>query len=323
MKPFAHVDVKSVAEATRLLKASAGRARINAGGTDLLGVLRDRILSEYPDSLLNIKTIRELDYIKEEDQGLKIGAATKLAQIASSETVKGRYNLLADAAYAVATPQIRNMGTIGGNICQDVRCWYYRYPEQLGGRILCIRKGGRTCPAVAGDNRYHAILDAKKCFAVCPSDMATAIAALDGKIEITGSEGSRAVPVAEFFEPLGNVLRADEIVTHVQVPIPPEAAKQSFIKFTLRKPVDFAIASVATVVAEKNGICTDARIALGAVGYKPIRATESEAVIRGKVINEATAEEAAVAAVRGAKPLSMNGYKIQIVQNIIKRALLS
>jgi xanthine dehydrogenase YagS FAD-binding subunit len=323
MKPFAHTNAQSVPDAIRLLKKWRGKARINAGGTDLLGVLRDRILPDYPDLLINIKTIPELDYIEEDEAGLRIGAATKLARIASSQTVKGTYKVFAEATYAVATPQIRNMGTIGGNICQDVRCWYYKYPHQIGGRILCTRKGGSTCPAVRGDNRYHAILEAKKCFAVCPSDTATALAVLDAHIAITGSKGTRMVPVTEFFTPLGNVLRADELVTSIQVPKPPEGSRGTFLKFTLRKPIDFAIVSVASLIIEQDGICKDARIALGAVAFRPIRATKAEDVIKGKAINEATAGEAAQEAVRGAKPLSKNGYKVEILKALVKRALLS
>jgi xanthine dehydrogenase YagS FAD-binding subunit len=317
------VNAQNVPDALRLLKKWRGKARINAGGTDLLGVLRDRILPDCPEVLINIKTASDLDYIEENEEGLRIGAATRLARIASSETVRGTYNVLAEAACAVATPQIRNMGTIGGNICQDVCCWYYRYPHQIGGRILCARKGGQACPAVRGDNRYHSIFNGKKCFAVCPSDIATALAVLDAQIALTRSKGTRMVPVTDFFTPLGNVLRADELVTFIRVPKPPERSRGTFLKFTLRKPVDFAIVSIASLIIEQDGICEDARIALGAVAFRPIRATKAEGFIRGKAINGGTAGEAAQEAVKGAKPLSKNAYKVEILKALIKRALVS
>ena len=189
MKSFNHVNVKTVGEAVKLLKYYKGKAKLIAGGTDLLGILKDRILPDYPEAIINIKTIHGLDYIKEDGKGLKIGALAKLSDIAKSPMVKGDYKVLAEAAEAVATPQIRNMGTIGGNLCQDVRCWYYRYPHHIGGRILCLRKGSGPCLAVSGDNRYHAILEGKKCFAVCPSDMAIALTALDAKIKIQTPKG--------------------------------------------------------------------------------------------------------------------------------------
>ena len=143
MKPFKHYNARSVKEATKLLAKYEGKARANAGGTDLLGAMRDKCLSEYPEAVINIKTIDGLDYIKQDKKGLKIGALAKLADIAGSSEVKEEYKLLAEAAYSVASPHIRNMATIGGNLAQDVRCWYYRYPTQIGGPITCLRKGGK------------------------------------------------------------------------------------------------------------------------------------------------------------------------------------
>jgi len=241
----------------------------------------------------------------------------------TSQNIKGRYNVLAKAAGAVASPEIRNMGTIGGNLCQDVRCWYYRYPHHLGGRILCYRKGTGPCLAVKGDNRYHAIMGAKGCFAVHPSDTAVALAALDAKVKIVHANAVKTIPIMEFFNPLGNVLEKDEIITEIHVPPPPVMSKQTFFKFTLRKPIDFAIVSVASVIIVKNGICEDIRIALGAVAPTPIRATKAEQAVKGQAIDEATARQAAEAAVEDAKPLSKNAYKVEILKSLLKRALLS
>ena len=175
MKAFNHVNAKTVKEAIRLLKDNRGRAKLIAGGTDLLGTLKDRILPTYPETIINIKTIPKLDYIRE-DGGLKIGALAKLEAIAQSPIIKGKYRLLAEAAEAVATPQIRRMGTIGGNLCQDVRCWYYRYPHSVGGRIMCYLKGGKGCYALTRENQCHSIFgalreDSPPCSSACPGNI--------------------------------------------------------------------------------------------------------------------------------------------------------
>ncbi|MBN2058873.1 MAG: FAD binding domain-containing protein [Deltaproteobacteria bacterium] len=171
MKPFKHKDAKSINQAVKL--QSEGKTKLIAGGTDLLGILKDEILPEYPDTIINIKTIPKLDYIREDARGLKIGALTKLEDIAGSPLIREKYKILAEAAEAVATPHIRTMGTIGGNLCQDVRCWYYRYPDQIGGRIDCYLKGGEKCYAMTGENQYHSIFGGLRvtptsCQSACP-----------------------------------------------------------------------------------------------------------------------------------------------------------
>ncbi|MBA4417758.1 MAG: pyridine nucleotide-disulfide oxidoreductase [Syntrophus sp. (in: bacteria)] len=174
MKPFIHHNVRSINEATRLLAAYEGKAKVNAGGTDLLGAMRDQCLPDYPEAVINIKTLKGMDYIKKGKKGIKIGALTNLADIARSADVREGYTLLAEAAYSVASPHIRNMATIGGNLAQDVRCWYYRYPRQIGGPIVCLRKGGNICSAAMGDNRYHSLFGAAPlieypCASHCPA----------------------------------------------------------------------------------------------------------------------------------------------------------
>jgi xanthine dehydrogenase YagS FAD-binding subunit len=323
MRSFKHIDAKTVNEACRLLEKYEGKAKLIAGGIDLLGVLKDRILPDYPEALINLKTIHGLNYIKKDAKGLKIGALTTLADIAKTPMVKERYKVLADAAHAVAAPQIRNMATIAGNLCQEVRCWYYRYPHHIGGRILCLRKGRGACLAVSGDNRYHAILGGKRCFAVCPSDTAIALTALDAKVKIAGSGKNRVVPVKDFFTILGNGLEPGEIVSEIQVPKPLDKARQTFLKLTLREPIDFAIVSVASVVVLEDGICKSANIALGGVSPTPVRAAKAEQAIKGKPIDAKTAAEAAEAAVAGAKSLGMNAYKIEETKVLVRRALLA
>jgi xanthine dehydrogenase YagS FAD-binding subunit len=323
VKSFQHVSVPTVEGAISTLKDYKGRAKIIAGGTDILSVLKDRILPEYPQALINIKTVSGLDYIREDKDGLKIGALARLSDIVDNPVVNNRYRVLSQAAKTVANPQVRNMSTIGGNLAQDTRCWYYRYPHQLGGRIMCLRKGNGPCAAVKGDNRYHAIMEAKKCFAVCPSDTAVALAALEATVKIRGPQGERTVPVAAFYQPLGNDLKDDEILTEIQVPEPPASARQEYIKFALRKPVDFGIVSVAAVIRTTDGVCHELSIALGGVASAPLRATSAEQAVKGKVINETTANSAAEASVAGARPLSKNAYKVEIVKTLVKRVLLS
>jgi xanthine dehydrogenase YagS FAD-binding subunit len=322
MRPFTHFNARTIKEACKLLAKYDGKAVLNAGGTDLLSTLKEENLFEYPEALINIKTIAGLDEIVESRGTLRIGALTTLASLVTSPLLNGLYPALAEAARSVATPQIRNAATIGGNLCQDVRCWYYRYPRHIGGPILCARKGKGPCLAVKGDNRYHAVMGGKKCFAVCPSDNAVALAALDGEIRIAGPEGQRKIAVTDFFNPLGNSLRRGEMVTGVEVPSVEKEPRQAFLKFTLRKPVDFAIVSVAAVLTVQDGLCTDARIALGAVAPGPVRAKKAEEVLVGRPVDEKAAANAGEAALAGAKPLSMNAYKIEIAKALVKRAIL-
>jgi len=322
MKYFKHSNASSVDEAISQLKDHKGKAVLIGGGTDLLGVLKTEILPDYPEALINLKTIPGLDYIREDDEGVKIGATTKLALIARSSIINGNYSVLARSAESVGTPEIRQMGTIGGNLCQDNRCWYYRYPHTLGGRILCFRKGKGPCHAIKGDNRYHAILGGKGCFAVCPSDIAVALTALDARITVAGPDGERTIPITDLYGTVGHTLETDEILTEIQIPKLPYNAAQTFIKFRLRESIDFAVVSVASVISATKGICRDGRIVLGGVAPTPCRATDAEELIKGKHLDEKLAEDASEAAVRNAKPLSKNAYKIEIAKTLVKRALL-
>ncbi|MDD3654480.1 MAG: xanthine dehydrogenase family protein subunit M [Desulfotomaculaceae bacterium] len=323
MKNFAHYNARSVAEATHLLAAYEGKAKLNAGGSDLIGVLKDRILPDYPEAVINIKTIPGLNTIEENDGGINIGALTKLVDIINSPLIKKNCPVLKETARTVASPQIRNVATLGGNLCQDTRCWYYRYPDGIGGMIKCFRKGGKTCHAVPGENQYHAIMGAKKCFAVCPSDTAVALTALGAVLTVAGTKGTRTLPVEEFYTPLGNMLALDEMITSVNIPKPDPAAEQAFLKFTLRKPIDFAIVSVASVITLDQGICADARIILGAVAPTPVRAHKAEEYLKGKKLSDDTAAEAAMLATVGANPLSKNIYKLEIVKTLVKRVINS
>jgi len=311
MRTFKHIDATSVDEAVSALSQSGSKAI--AGGTDVVGAMKDEILPAYPEVIVNLKTIPGLDYIKEEGGVLKIGAMTKLEDIAINSTVKSKYTALAEAAHKTASPHIREMGTIAGNICQDIRCWYYRNPQN---RFNCLRKGGSMCYAMAGDSRYHSIFGAVSgCLAVHPSDTAPALIALDAKIVTS----KRTINAEDFFE-VGvaktTVLDADEIVTEIQVPTP--AGKSAFIKLALRKSIDFPIVNCATMIADGT-----ARICLNAVYNKPYRATAAEEAIAGQAINEANAEAAGSAAVADAMTMPANKYKAQIAKTLVKRTILA
>jgi xanthine dehydrogenase YagS FAD-binding subunit len=314
-KKFAHINAKTIDEAASILRA--GQAAVISGGTDLLGTMRFEILPSYPEVVVNLKTIPGMDYIKEEGGMLKIGALTRLEDIAKNDIVRVRYAALAEGAHRTATPHIREMGTIAGNICQLNRCWYFRNPDN---RFNCIRKGGKTCYAIAGDNRYHSIFGAvKMCLAVNPSDTAPALVTLNAKIKTN----KRLIEAETFWDmtvPGSTVLAADEIVTEIQVPTPAAGAKSAFIKFAIRKSIDFPIVNCAAMIGSG-----DARICLNAVYNKPYRATKAEEVIKGKSIDEANADAAGAAAVASAKALpgDRNKWKIQIAKTMVKRAILA
>lgn len=317
MKKFAYRNATTVAGAASLLKA--GNAAILAGGTDILNLLKTGALTNPPETLVNIKNIPGLNSIAKDVEGLKIGASARISDIASSDAVQSDYSALASAAASVGSPALREMGTIAGNLCQEVQCWYFRRSFLTGTFFDCRRKGGKKCYAVEGDNRYHAVLSGNRCFAVCPSDVAPALTALDASI-ITSK---RTIPIGGFFQVLGNVLDSDEMITAIRIPAPKPGTRQVFIKFALRPTLDFAMVSAAAAVTVESGKVSDARIVLGAVAPVPYRANGAESVLKGNAVSEAIAESAADAALQEAVPLSCNRYKIQIARALVKRAILA
>jgi len=319
MRNFAHLNATSVDEAVSFLRRYGSQASVIAGGTDLLGKMKDEILPTYPEAIVNIKTIPGLDFIEEKGDMLTIGALTRLEDIAVNETVKERYTALAEAAHRTASTHLREMGTIGGNICQDIRCWYYRNPQN---RFPCLRKGGGRCYAIKGDNRYHSIFGGsvdQGCYAVHPSDTAPALIALEATIKTS----KREIKAEDFFK-VGvvrtTVLDDDEIVTEIKIPKP--AGRSAFVKFALRKAIDFPIVNCAAMMAVAEGQVTAARVCLNAVYVTPYRARKAEEVMMGATINEDTAETAGNAAVSDAKPLTNNVYMVQIAKTMVKRTIL-
>lgn len=323
MRRFEHINATTVDETVSAL--SKGKARVIAGGTDILGLMKFEILPEYPETLVNIKTIPGMDYIKEEGGMLKVGALASLRDIAENAMVNSKYSALAQAAGRAASPNLRVMGTIGGNICQDCRCWYYRKPDNS---FDCLRKNpSGLCYAQLDENRYHSIFGGVNgCFAVNPSDTAPALVAL-GATVVTNK---RSIPIEEFFTVTVapktlrmTVLDDDEIVTEIQVPEPASGTKSAFLKFALRKSIDFPIVNCAAAIVSSGGIVSSARICLNAVSGVPKRATAAEESITGKAIDEDTADAAGAAAVKSAMALPYNKYKVQIARTLVKRAILA
>ena len=319
MNLFTHINVTTEAEATAAL--AKGKTQVIAGGTDLLCYLRNMCSPNPPETLVNIKTIPDMAYIKEEGGMLKIGALTTLTAIAKSSVVGGNYAALAQAALAAASPELRNVGTIGGNICQKSRCLYYRFEYN---EFPCLRKDpSGICYALLGVDKDCSIFGAAEgCVAVCPSDTAVALVALNASI-VTSKDTWEA---ADFFVIKGeqiNSLDADEIVTEIQVPTPAAGTKSAYKKFAFRKAIDFPVVSCAAVITSSGGTVTAASIVLGGVHNSPRKASEAETSITGEAIDATTAEAAGTAATTGAVALNKNKYKIQLAKAMVKRALLA
>jgi len=321
MDNFSYIRPATLREATAQLGKEHGRIAVIAGGTDLLGEMKDNLA--VPERLVSIRHLAELQGVRASGSGLRIGAATLLVDIVENPIVQERTPLLAMAAGKIGTPQIRNMGTIGGNLCQRPRCWYYR------NNFPCFKHGGNTCFSAAGENDYHAILQGGPSFIVHPSDAAPALVALGATARISAGSRERTVPMDKFFVTpredvrRENVLLPNEILTGIDVPNAPAGSKAVYVKEMVREVWDFALCSVAAMVTVKDGLVTDARIVLGGVAPVPYRAAKAEAALTGKPLNEESAAAAGLAAVDGARPLAKNAYKVPLTQAVVKRAVLS
>jgi xanthine dehydrogenase YagS FAD-binding subunit len=312
---------KTLDEAVSLLDGYRGEAKIIAGGIDLVGLMKSKVCS--PRILINIKDIPSLVYVNEDTSGLKIGALTVIGDIEQSALIRSKYPLLFEIAQSVGSPQIRNMGTLGGNLCQEVRCWYYRRSPLTGISFTCRRKKeGSVCYAANGENENHAIFGESGCFAVCPSDMATGLLALDAKINTLHTKGERVIPISKFYTPMGHILEPDEMITSIHIPEVKPDTKYRYLKFRSRKAIDFSTVSVSTVITIVNNIINDAKIVVGGVSPIPHEAVRAEEILKGEPLNEKIAEKAANATVSDAMPLSKNGFKVPIVKALVKRSLL-
>ncbi|MFQ5912230.1 MAG: FAD binding domain-containing protein [Nitrospinota bacterium] len=321
-----HVDAKDPREAVSLLCEYGDRAKVIAGATDLLGIMKDGLEGpelKTPEILVNIKTIPEMARIEyEEDGSLRIGAAVTLDRIETSQIISQKFGILSQAASVVGTLQLRNMGTIGGNICQRPRCMYFRHPH-----FICRKKGGEKCYAITGEHRdyYSIFLKKRKCVMAHPSDMGPALVALNANVVIAGSEGKREMALQDFFIGPDQVtetsLRPDELLVEFLVPNQGVKTYQCFSKRRIRRSFDFALASVAAVARIDEEVCREIRIVLGGVAHYPIVATGAEQVLKGKKLSDELISTAADVSVEKAQPLPMNGYKRDLTRVSVKRAL--
>ena len=325
MKSFQNVDVRSIKEAVSLLQKFHGEkksAQVVSGGSELLQLMKDHVAA--PDYLVNLKTIPGLNYIKEERSGFRIGALATLTEIEEHKGIREKLLFLSEAAGEAASPQIRNAGTIGGNICQRPFCWYFR-----SSNFNCLRKGGEVCYAIAGDNRYHAILGGGPSFIVHPSDLAPVLIALGARIKLAGPAGEKTMPLEKFFVlpqvdyKRENILQPGEILTEVQIPHPKPGSKGFYHKVRERQAWDHAIVSVSAVVQAKGGVCQEAHVVLGGVAPIPWRAAKAEDFLRGKKVDEGSAQKVAEIALEGARPMKDNVYKVGLAKSLIQRALLA
>jgi xanthine dehydrogenase YagS FAD-binding subunit len=319
LSQFSYKRATSVKEA--MGAAARPGAHILAGGTDLLGCLRDEVFAA--STLVSLNGIKELKGIgARAGGGLRIGALTTLSEIADNRQVASSYPVLAQAAAAAASPQLRNQGTLGGNLCQRPRCWYFR------GDFQCLRKGGETCFAVMGQNEYHCIFGGDPCFIVHPSDTAPALVALDAQVTLAGPAGPRTIPLASFFVLPAvsvvkeNVLRPGEVLTEILLNPPRPGARSTYRKVRERGAFDFALAGAAVLVALSGGKVQTARVVLSGVAPVPWRSAEAEKALVGRSLDAATAAAAAAAAVGDATPLPGNEFKVPLVRGVLEETLI-
>ena len=322
MQNFSYVNATSIEQVPSLLGRSWDDAVVMAGGTDLLGEMKD--FAAVPKRVVNLKSIEGLDYIRQDDGVTSIGALTTLTDVLENGSVSRDYPVLHQAVSVIASPQIRNMATLAGNILQRPRCWYYRSED-----FPCLKKGGARCYAVGGVNTYHAIFGSGPSYIVHPSDAAPALMALDATVKIHGPRGANEVVMDDFFTMpemnirRENILRPNEVVTELTIPKPEANSKGMYLKVRERESIDFALVSLAAQMTVVNGTCERAALVLGGVAPVPWRAVEAERYLRGRRITEARAESAAEAAVEDAAPMPHNGYKVEIAKNMVKQAVLA
>jgi xanthine dehydrogenase YagS FAD-binding subunit len=321
MPAFELVQPNSIADAQKVLEQQGEDGWVLAGGMDSFDWLKDRI--KKPKVVVDLSGVAELKGVRTTADGIEIGAMTTLTEVVQHPVIKEKYKLLADAAELVASPQIRNQGTIGGNVSQDARCWYYRagWP--------CYRAGGNICYADTpeGRNREHAILNADRCVAVNPSDSAPALIALDAKFVMSTSKGERIVDAEDYF--IGpeiditrlHILKPGDLLTAVRIPSTWAGAQFYFEKVRDRNVWDFPLLNVASAMVVSNGSIERMRIAVNGAAARPLRLKVVEDAVHGKPPNAATGEMAGKLAVQGAVPLQFNAYKIPLMRNLVKRAI--
>src|ERR1700716_3801217 len=326
MKQFDLFEPTSVSEATGLLNQLGAKAKVVGGGSDLLGgVMKDWVQGKgmpYPEAIIDLTTIKELAGIKSGGDGFHIGANTTLAELAEHAELSAKVPLLTNSALSIASPLIRNFGTVGGNVNQRPRCWFFR-----GENFACYKKGGDFCYAVTGDNRYHAIIGGELCYIVHPSDTATALLALNAQAKVSGPGGDRTVPFDQYFHGpredvlTENVLKPNEVMTEVFIPAPAAGTKMAWTKLKDLQVYDFAVVAVAAVYTLDRANWKDGRVTLGGVAPVPYRAQVVEDALKGKDV-KATIKQAAAQIRTVARPMSLNSYKVDIAQGLVERTVL-
>jgi xanthine dehydrogenase YagS FAD-binding subunit len=321
MKPFSYVNPTNEKEAVAALTPQFEQALPMGGGQDLIARMKDYVTQ--PDRIVNIKNALDAT-VTANNGGLRIGAAVKMVDLAEHAEVGRLYPAVAAAAIEVGTPQIRNQGTVGGNLNQRPRCWYYRNEE-----FVCFKKGGNTCFSPAGENQFHAIFGGGPTFIVHPSSLAVPFVAYNATFRLFGPKGERLVPAAEYFTKPSlenvrteNVLQPNELLTHVILP-PPGNLKSGHYEVRYKASHDWPIAFATVLLAMNGSTIQSARVVMGAVAPFPWRSQAAEAALAGKTLSPDTAVAAAEAALRGAMPLSQNAYKIQVAKTAVERAILT
>ena len=318
MNSFSLADCTTVEAALSQLKDGAV---VKAGGVDLLDRMKNG--TDSPSRLVNIRNITALRGIHATPEGLTIGALTTLAEVADDPAIRAEYTVLADACGSAATPHIRNMATVGGNLLQELQCWYFRSAE-----FQCLRKGKEICFAFSGLNQFHAIMDYGGCPSVAPSSAAVAVLALDGSVELASAKGKRTVAIKDFYiQPDSNphkfhVMREDELLTAIHIPKPAPGTRSAYQKYGEKESHDWAIADAGIVLEMDGKMCRRAVVTMGAASPVVRRSKEAEAELTGKEINADTARAAGRASMTGAMPLSMNAYKVQLFPVAIYRTVL-
>ncbi|MBT5874751.1 MAG: xanthine dehydrogenase family protein subunit M [Candidatus Latescibacteria bacterium] len=321
MANFELFQPADIANALDLLDRYGDESWIMAGGQDSLDWFKDR--AKQPKAVIDINGINELKGVRETGDGIEIGALTTLTEVLAAPVIQAKYGLLAEAVSHVASPQIRNVGTIGGNICQDTRCWYYRYG------LDCYRMGGNTCYADTpeGIDREHCLFGADRCVAVSPSDAAPALVALDAQVVIINTEGEKTIPIEEFF--IGpdiditrmTVLQPGDILKSIRIPATWSEARFYFEKVADRNTWDFALVNIASAMKVDGDVISDIRMAIGGVECVPKRMSVVEGIVKGSAPDNETADRAAGSASRGATTLNFNEFKVPLMENLVKRAI--
>ena len=324
MKRFTNVNPENRQEVVALLKKAVEEqqtASLAGGGSDLLGMIKDDLVA--PDMVVNLKGLSALRKIESHSQGVRIGGLVTLEELSQHPVIRSQYTVLAEAAGTVATPQIRNVGTVAGNICQRPWCWYFRQG------FPCFKHGGDRCYSVVGQNQLHAIFGGGPSFIVHPSDTAPALMALEARFRIAGPDGERVVPASDFFvlprEEVSreNILGPDEVLIEIELPPARQNVESTYVKIMDREAWTHAVLSVAAVLEIDQGVCRKARIVLGAVAPIPWHLPNVERMLVGQRITTELAGNAGRAAISRAQPLAKNGYKIPLTEALVRRTLLS